>query len=158
MLTSFCLLLIYLQLNLTVEALLGLNPLPQGDPHRPAPASSPAKKPLLEGDSPTSPYVPHQSTEADYAIGGSSSFTIPTTGAFAPAPLASEGQEAARAASRKTVGRLIARIGVTAACVGVAILLPEFERLMAFLGSFTTFFICVLLPVSSALSSSVNFG
>lgn len=48
------------------------------------------------------------------------------------------------------MGRLIARVGVTAACVVVAILLPEFERLMAFLGSFTTFFICVLLPVSRA--------
>jgi hypothetical protein len=30
----------------------------------------------------------------------------------------------------------------------VAIMLPEFGRLMAFLGSFTTFCICVLLPVS----------
>lgn len=91
-------------------------------------------------------------TEADYAIGGSSAFTIPTTGAFAPPPPASQGHEAARAASRKTAGRLVARVGVTAACVGVAILLPEFERLMAFLGSFTTFFICVLLPVRTRAS------
>jgi hypothetical protein len=31
--------------------------------------------------------------------------------------------------------------------VAVAIVLPGFGRLMAFLGSFTTFFICAILPV-----------
>ncbi|KAJ9111124.1 hypothetical protein QFC19_001323 [Naganishia cerealis] len=119
-------------LNLTIEALFGLNPMPHGDPHKPAPHGGETSKPLLEGE-----------TQRDLG----SQFTITTTGAFAPPPAASAGPSVALAEKRKTAGRLVARIGVTAACVAVAILLPEFERLMAFLGSFTTFFICVLLPL-----------
>ncbi|KAJ9093388.1 hypothetical protein QFC21_006418 [Naganishia friedmannii] len=124
-------------LNLTVEALFGLNPMPHGDPHKPA--LTEANKPLLEGEPPST------ARERERDLG--SQFTITTTGAFAPTPSASTPPSVALAEKRKTAGRLVARVGVTAACVAVAILLPEFERLMAFLGSFTTFFICVLLPL-----------
>lgn len=112
--------------------------MPHGDPHKSA--SAEASKPLLESESPST------TRERERDLG--SQFTITTTGAFAPTPSASTPPSVALAERRKTAGRLVARIGVTAACVAVAILLPEFERLMAFLGSFTTFFICVLLPVS----------
>lgn len=77
-----------------------------------------------------------------------SAYTI-TTGAFPVQPNDDDApSDYVTSEKRKTFMRVVARGGVTAACVVVAILLPEFGRLMAFLGSFTTFCICVLLPVS----------
>jgi vesicular inhibitory amino acid transporter len=77
-----------------------------------------------------------------------SAYTI-TTGAFPVQPNDEDApSDYVKSEKRKTFMRVVARGGVTAACVVVAIMLPEFGRLMAFLGSFTTFCICVLLPVS----------
>jgi hypothetical protein len=36
---------------------------------------------------------------------------------------------------------------LTATCVTVAVLLPDFAQVMAFLGSFSSFLICVILPI-----------
>jgi len=77
-----------------------------------------------------------------------SCYTI-TTGAFPVQVISDDApSDYVKSEKRKTWGRVAARAGVTAACVVVAIALPGFGRLMAFLGSFTTFCICVLLPVS----------
>jgi len=48
----------------------------------------------------------------------------------------------------KTVFRVGSRIVTTGVCVITAILLPGFGKVMAFLGSFSAFLICIILPVS----------
>ncbi|WWC72826.1 uncharacterized protein I206_106790 [Kwoniella pini CBS 10737] len=63
---------------------------------------------------------------------------------------------------RKAVLRVISRTIVTALCVLVAVLLPGFGRVMAFLGSFSAFLICIILPLvfylrlAPRLKSGVN--
>ena len=54
----------------------------------------------------------------------------------------------------KTIMRVVLRIGLTAAVVGVAIVFPGFEKVMAFLGSFSAFLICIILPVRVQLEWS----
>jgi len=48
--------------------------------------------------------------------------------------------------------RVISRTIVTCLCAGTAIILPGFGRVMAFLGSFSAFLICIILPVSHAVA------
>lgn len=48
----------------------------------------------------------------------------------------------------KGIMRAVVRAVMTSACVIVAIALPGFEKVMAFLGSFSAFLICIILPVS----------
>jgi hypothetical protein len=48
----------------------------------------------------------------------------------------------------KAVLRVGSRIITTGVCVVTAILLPGFGKVMAFLGSFSAFLICIILPVS----------
>lgn len=52
----------------------------------------------------------------------------------------------------KAIFRVGSRIVTTGVCVITAILLPGFGKVMAFLGSFSAFLICIILPVSLALS------
>ncbi|OCF35994.1 hypothetical protein I316_02489 [Kwoniella heveanensis BCC8398] len=47
---------------------------------------------------------------------------------------------------RNAILRIISRTIVTALCVVTAVLLPGFGRVMAFLGSFSAFLICIILP------------
>ncbi|GAA5890009.1 hypothetical protein JCM6882_009197 [Rhodosporidiobolus microsporus] len=56
---------------------------------------------------------------------------------------------------RKTrlIRYLVLRPGLTALCVVLAILIPEFDRVLAFLGSASAFVICVILPVGAYLIS-----
>jgi hypothetical protein len=49
---------------------------------------------------------------------------------------------------RKAVGRIVSRTAITAACTAAAVGIPDFGKVMAFLGSFSAFLICVILPVS----------
>ena len=49
----------------------------------------------------------------------------------------------------KAILRVGSRIMTTGICVITAILLPGFGKVMAFLGSFSAFLICIILPVSS---------
>lgn len=42
---------------------------------------------------------------------------------------------------------MVSRVVITALCVGIAVVLPGFGRVMAFLGSFSAFLICIILPV-----------
>ncbi|WWD07224.1 hypothetical protein V865_005321 [Kwoniella europaea PYCC6329] len=48
---------------------------------------------------------------------------------------------------RKATLRVISRTVITALCVATAILLPGFGKVMAFLGSFSAFVICIILPL-----------
>lgn len=49
---------------------------------------------------------------------------------------------------RKGLARIACRVAMTAACTATAVLLPGFGQVMAFLGSFSAFLICIILPVS----------
>ncbi|OWT36147.1 solute carrier family 32 (vesicular inhibitory amino acid transporter) [Cryptococcus neoformans] len=42
---------------------------------------------------------------------------------------------------------MVSRVVITALCVGIAVVLPGFGRVMAFLGSFSAFLICIILPL-----------
>jgi vesicular inhibitory amino acid transporter len=44
--------------------------------------------------------------------------------------------------------RVVTRTVITCLCTLTAILLPGFGKVMAFLGSFSAFLICIILPVS----------
>jgi vesicular inhibitory amino acid transporter len=82
---------------------------------------------------------------SDYAITDDSSFSIPK----APSePIVQVVEVDSFRESSKGVLRLISRTLLTASCVTAAIVLPGFEKVMAFLGSFSAFLICIILPVS----------
>ncbi|KAI9609177.1 hypothetical protein KEM48_002956 [Puccinia striiformis f. sp. tritici PST-130] len=51
----------------------------------------------------------------------------------------------------KAFGRTISRTVVTCLVVIVSILVPNFERVMSFLGAFAAFVICTILPVSAEM-------
>lgn len=59
-----------------------------------------------------------------------------------PAP-AADGQ----AEGKKGMARIACRIAITVMCVATAILLPGFGQVLAFLGSFSAFLICIILPL-----------
>ncbi|WVR08803.1 hypothetical protein IAU60_005861 [Kwoniella sp. DSM 27419] len=56
-------------------------------------------------------------------------------------------QASTRRERRNAVLRVISRTLVTALCVITSVLLPGFGRVMAFLGSFSAFLICIILPL-----------
>lgn len=51
------------------------------------------------------------------------------------------------AEGRKGAGRIACRVAITVACVATAVLLPGFGQVLAFLGSFSAFLICIILPL-----------
>ncbi|EGG10358.1 uncharacterized protein MELLADRAFT_94434 [Melampsora larici-populina 98AG31] len=56
----------------------------------------------------------------------------------------------------KAFGRIISRITVTTLVVAVSIIIPDFDRVMSFLGAFAAFVICIVLPVSAELLLNQN--
>jgi len=62
-----------------------------------------------------------------------------------------------RREKRNLVLRVISRIVITGVCTITAILLPGFGKVMAFLGSFSAFLICIILPVSQSIPASHPF-
>lgn len=62
--------------------------------------------------------------------------------------------EMSPAEKRKLGARVISRTVVTAACTAAAIYLPAFGTIMALLGSFSAFLICIILPVSPVFLTS----
>lgn len=64
-----------------------------------------------------------------------------------------EGTAQPSSENRKFVARVISRTVVTGLCTTAAIFLPGFGRVMAFLGSFSAFLICCILPVSDYVLS-----
>lgn len=53
-----------------------------------------------------------------------------------------------RGERKKLAARVVSRTVVTAVCTAAAILIPGFERVMGFMGNFSAFLICIILPVS----------
>jgi len=80
---------------------------------------------------------------SDYAITDESGFDMPKTPVEPTIMEVDPVKE-----SSKGVLRMVSRTILTAACVIAAIVLPGFEKVMAFLGSFSAFLICIILPVS----------
>ncbi|KAK8850737.1 hypothetical protein IAR55_004657 [Kwoniella newhampshirensis] len=155
-------------LNLTVEGLLGIS----ADPLSPAQdlfAESDLVDPLTSGksDEPrSSSFSIHPSTDSASNLNSnmhrrSSSLTRPRPrfdSDLSPAqstPIqsqiraqsASQISLAVKAEKRKTWMRIMSRTVVTALCVVTAVKLPGFGRVMAFLGSFSAFLICIILPL-----------
>lgn len=62
-------------------------------------------------------------------------------------PLLPAAEPDAAAEARKGVGRIGCRIAITVTCVATAVLLPGFGQVLAFLGSFSAFLICIILPL-----------
>lgn len=54
----------------------------------------------------------------------------------------------------KGIARIASRTVITIGCTVTAILLPGFEKVMAFLGSFSSFLICIILPLGFYLRLS----
>ncbi|GMK56747.1 hypothetical protein CspeluHIS016_0305870 [Cutaneotrichosporon spelunceum] len=54
----------------------------------------------------------------------------------------------------KGIARIASRTIITIGCTATAILLPGFEKVMAFLGSFSSFLICIILPLGFYLRLS----
>lgn len=80
---------------------------------------------------------------SDYLTDDEGGDTIPKS----PVPVFHDAVNEA-AETRKGFWRIVSRTVITLACTATAILLPGFERVMAFLGSFSSFLICIILPVS----------
>ncbi|RSH87168.1 hypothetical protein EHS25_003659 [Saitozyma podzolica] len=59
---------------------------------------------------------------------------------------------------RKAVGRIVSRTAITAACTAAAVGIPDFGKVMAFLGSFSAFLICVILPLVFYLRLAPKLG
>jgi vesicular inhibitory amino acid transporter len=51
----------------------------------------------------------------------------------------------------KRIMTVVERVTFTLLSVGVSILVPEFSSMMAFLGSFSAFVICVIGPISAKM-------
>ncbi|BEI79840.1 hypothetical protein CcaverHIS002_0103690 [Cutaneotrichosporon cavernicola] len=54
----------------------------------------------------------------------------------------------------KGIARIVSRTIITVGCTATAILLPGFEKVMAFLGNCSSFLICIILPMSFYLRLS----
>ncbi|PLW06142.1 hypothetical protein PCANC_25176 [Puccinia coronata f. sp. avenae] len=141
-------------LNVTIEHLLNLTSIEDAsDPHgppaqkraTPVPPGSQAKSPASNtGTNPAHPLTPH-STHSD--LRGSYHDPAPgSTGKVTPAVLT------------KALGRTISRTVVTSLVVIVSIAMPNFERVMAFLGAFAAFVICTILPVSAEMIMTKGQG
>lgn len=72
-----------------------------------------------------------------------------TASSIAPVPLAPVQSPRKARILRYTIYRPL----LTLACVGVAILIPEFDRVLAFLGSASAFLICVIGPIGAYLKA-----
>ncbi|WWC64942.1 uncharacterized protein I303_107556 [Kwoniella dejecticola CBS 10117] len=140
--------------NLTIEDLLGIapySPLPDTNVHSISselvdPLDSGTKSDRSEAISPRSPRshnrrVPRGIGESDWSYrtidpDGNNDFLEVVTRPY------SQSKE-----RRKALLRVVSRTIVTLLCVLVAVLLPGFGRVMAFLGSFSAFLICIILPL-----------
>lgn len=131
-------------LHIAVEGLLNLAPAPEvlaPPPTRPRQASFSAAigsaiSQTLSGVG-TSDYVP-----TDDDVFGDD---LPKAPISTAVPL--NAHDTAKEGSKGLL-RVVSRTVITAACTAAAILLPGFEKVMAFLGSFSAFLICIILPIT----------
>ncbi|KAI7953459.1 hypothetical protein MJO28_006006 [Puccinia striiformis f. sp. tritici] len=131
-------------LNITIEHLLNLTAIDDmGDPHAPpvqkrstpAPAGEALPK---NATSNRGQQLTPRSTHSDLR-GSYHEVSTGSVGKSKPAMLS------------KAFGRTISRTVVTCLVVIVSILVPNFERVMSFLGAFAAFVICTILPVSAEM-------
>ena len=129
-------------LNITIEHLLNLTALDDmSDPHAPAapkratpvpPSHTLPKNAVSSHANQLSPRSTHSDLRSSYHEAGSAGKNKP-------------------AVFTKALGRTVSRTVVTCLVVIVSILMPNFERVMAFLGAFAAFVICTILPVSAEM-------
>lgn len=87
---------------------------------------------------------------SDYAVTDESNVDQPKT------PILRIDEVSTTRESGKGMLRIISRTLITSACVITAIVLPGFEKVMAFLGSCTAFLICIIFPVSFFLGPKLT--
>ncbi|KAL1412488.1 hypothetical protein Q8F55_000233 [Vanrija albida] len=134
-------------LNVAIEGFLGWAP-------SLAPATPPTPPPRVRRQS----VVDHLASTISISVSGAgASDYLSTDDSHVPHPnlpkspltttFAADPEFLARE-TRKGTMRIISRTVITAATVAVAIALPGFGRVMAFIGSFSAFLICIVLPLS----------
>ncbi|EFP90178.2 uncharacterized protein PGTG_16456 [Puccinia graminis f. sp. tritici CRL 75-36-700-3] len=131
-------------LNVTIEHLLNLTSMDDmSDPH--APAIQKRSTPV-----PTSQALPKNAVSSHPNQLTPRSTHSDLRGSYHEAASGSAGKNKP-AMFTKALGRTISRTVVTSLVVIVSILLPNFERVMGFLGAFAAFVICTILPVSAEM-------
>ncbi|GAA6050742.1 hypothetical protein JCM3770_006603 [Rhodotorula araucariae] len=106
----------------------------------------------LHGAVASSPTHPRPPSSSDSAIATATTFSHISAVPISPSPPTSP-TRAARAAARRIhlVRYVVLRPLLSALCVAAAIAIPEFDRVLAFLGSASAFVICVIGPVGAYL-------
>ncbi|ORY26805.1 transmembrane amino acid transporter protein-domain-containing protein [Naematelia encephala] len=131
-------------LNVTIESILSIAPSIR---HVRRPASSgmteQSEEVILDSSlpSPTASRVRPRASSSISKFSGA--FSAGVEPAFPHLAINSAREEKSKAAFR-----VLSRTVVTALCTLAAIALPGFGRVMAFLGSFSAFLICIILPLS----------
>lgn len=131
-------------LNVTIEHLLNLNTIVDlSDPHGPPAQKRPASIPPSDQDPsknatciPPDQLPPHSNYSEHHQ-------------AYHELPSSTRAKKST--IFTKAIGRVISRTLVTFLVVIVSILLPNFERVMSFLGAFAAFVICTILPISAEM-------
>lgn len=138
------------QLNITLETILGITPaVPQVPDMSEIIITAPPSEDTPRNRIRASFSAAREAFAEDSDLSVKSGGDVAMRGVSAVDLAASDGVE-----RRKSWWRVLSRTLVTAVCTGTAIALPGFGRLMAFLGSCTSFLICVILPVSVQLGIS----
>ncbi|KAK4688314.1 hypothetical protein P7C73_g1792, partial [Tremellales sp. Uapishka_1] len=119
-------------LNVTIETVLGISPRFLRKPRKPSVHLSSSRSPSPAAATKVTPAIPNDS-DISKSSERSSELRLYEQG------LARE--------KRNSILRVLSRTVVTALCVGTAVILPGFGRVMAFLGSFSAFLICIILPL-----------
>ncbi|TYJ51512.1 hypothetical protein B9479_007908 [Cryptococcus floricola] len=137
-------------LNITLETILGISPSP--------PIDTSGFDSSLSSQTPRNGAAYHENDHDQYHSKPSPSLRSPSPSPHHrpsspshipthPTPSPSQIVLHEATEDRKATYRVISRIVVTAVCVGTAVVLPGFGRVMAFLGSFSAFVICIILPL-----------
>lgn len=146
-------------LNVAVEAFLGLAPAVATEDELTNGRLSVDASAASAGHSSLSRVGRRVSFAVSSALGrvGESDYTVSPDGQFehienqrkslVPPRVSDAAPPSAVSEGGKGVARAVVRSVITAGCTIVAIVLPGFEKVMAFLGSFSAFLICIILPV-----------
>ncbi|CAH7690614.1 transmembrane amino acid transporter protein-domain-containing protein [Phakopsora pachyrhizi] len=125
-------------LHITIEHFLSLNP--QDDSSEEQNSHAHVTQEVPSTPQTFTPTVSKSSDQISISTGSTSIF-----------PVDGNKRESLLVRVKQAVGKFTCRTFLTALVVLLAILIPQFERLMSFLGAFSAFVICIILPVSAEL-------
>lgn len=141
-------------LNVTIEHLLNLTSLEEvSDAHGPAIGKQGAPGSVSQNNKPAQAMeqqVSPRTVPSDLPASACQDAAAPGSSESSCADPSASKAHASKVWS-KALGRTVSRTVVTCLVVLVSILMPNFERVMAFLGAFAAFVICTILPVSAEM-------